>query len=301
MQCIQKVSNATLADWPRPGKRETGLLNLSGTSDVSYGADDMSENANATASSPFSLKGRVALVTGSSAGLGRALATALGEAGAKVAWNYCNDTARAEERFKAFKAKGGEGMLVRGNATNEVEVERMIADVGKRLGPVDIVVINATCDQPQKPIEGYDWAFFQRMIDFFIKSPFLLTRACLPHMKKQRWGRIINIGTEAVQRGMPNFSAYVAAKGGQNGLHRSLATELAPYGITVNMISPGWIPVERHEEVPAGEKEAYFKLIPAKRWGVPADLGGAVVFLASDAASFITGQNIAVNGGMTVS
>src|SRR5438132_11889629 len=116
-----------------------------------------------SSNSLFSLDGRVALVTGSSAGLGRALASALGEAGAKVAWNYCNDTARAEERFKAFKAKGGEGMLVRGNATNEVEVERMIADVGKRLGPVDIVVINATCDQPQKPIEGYDWAFFQRM------------------------------------------------------------------------------------------------------------------------------------------
>jgi 3-oxoacyl-[acyl-carrier protein] reductase len=99
---------------------------------------------------------------------------------------------------------------------------------------------------------------------------------------------------------MPNFSAYVAAKGGQNGLHRSLATELAPHGITVNTISPGWIPVERHESVPQAEKEKYFALIPARRWGVPTDLGGAVVFLASDAASFITGQNISVNGGMTV-
>src|SRR6266850_790453 len=248
----------------------------------------------------FSLSGRVALVTGSSVGLGKALAMALGEAGAKVAINYANNAQRAEKTFKEFKSRGFEGTLVRADVTNEAEVGKMVTQIGKTLGPIDIVVLNATCDQPQKPIEESDWAFFQTMVDFFIKSPFLLTRACLPHMKSQRWGRIINIGTEAVQRGVPNFSAYVAAKGGQNGLHRSLATELAPHGITVNTISPGWIPVERHEAVPEAEKQKYFNLIPAKRWGVPADLGGAVVFLASDAASFITGQNISVNGGMTV-
>src|SRR5437016_4398767 len=136
----------------------------------------MSDKADAARSGPFSLEDRVALVTGSSAGLGRALAMALGEAGANVAWNYCNDSARAEERFKAFKARGGEGMLVRADVTDEAEVEGMMGNIGKQLGPVDIVVINATCDQPQKPIEEYDWAFYQRMIDFFIKSPFLLTR-----------------------------------------------------------------------------------------------------------------------------
>jgi 3-oxoacyl-[acyl-carrier protein] reductase len=249
---------------------------------------------------PFSLAGRVALVTGSSVGLGKALAFALGKAGARVAINYHNNADRAEKTFKEFKTNGFEGMLVRANVTDETEVENMAAQVARSLGPVDILVLNATCDQPQKPFEDYDWAFFQTMIDFFIKSPFLLTRACLPHMKKQHWGRIINIGTEAVQRGVPNFSAYVAAKGGQNGLHRSLATELAPEGITVNTISPGWIPVERHERVPEVEKQKYFDLIPAKRWGVPSDLAGAVVFLASDAASFVTGQNISVNGGMTV-
>src|SRR4029434_10434288 len=159
-------------------------------------------------------------------------------------------------------------------------------------------VLNATCDQPQKPIEEYDWAFFQRMIDFFIKSPFLLTRACLPHMKEQRWGRIINIGTEALQRGVPNFTAYVAAKGGQNGFHRSLATELAPHGVTVNMICPGWIPVERHAQDALADKDGYRRLVPVDRWGVPGDLDGAVVFLASEASSFITGQSLHVNGGM---
>jgi 3-oxoacyl-[acyl-carrier protein] reductase len=249
---------------------------------------------------PFSLKGRVALVTGSSKGLGRALGFALGQAGAKVAFNYFNDAKKASQTFSDFIATGAQGMLVRGDVTVEQDVHRMMESIKAELGPVDILVINATCDQPHKPIEEYDWAFYQRMLDFFVKSPFLLTRACLPYMKGQRWGRVINIGSEVVARGVPNFSAYIAAKGGQNGWNRGMATELAPFGITVNMISPGWIPVERHENDPQAEKDGYRALIPANRWGVPDDLGGAVVFLASQAASFVTGQNLHVNGGMTV-
>jgi 3-oxoacyl-[acyl-carrier protein] reductase len=191
-------------------------------------------------------------------------------------------------------------MLVRGDVTDEAEVSRMNAEITSTLGPVDILVLNATPAQPQKPIEEYDWAFYQQMLDFFIKSPFLLTRACLPHMKSQRWGRIINIGSEVVARGVSPFTAYVAAKGGQNGFNRSLASELAPWGITVNMLSPGWIPVERHENDPEEAKEGYRRLIPMDRWGVPEDMAGATVFLASDASSFITGQNLHINGGMTV-
>jgi 3-oxoacyl-[acyl-carrier protein] reductase len=228
------------------------------------------------------------------------MAAALGRAGARVAMNYQNNTARAEQAFAAFQAAGGEGMLVRGDVTSEADVARMTAEVAKTLGPVDILVLNATPAQPQKPIEEYDWAFYQQMLDFFIKSPVLLSRACLSHMKKQRWGRIINIGSEVVARGVPNFTAYVAAKGGQNGFNRSLATEVARWGITVNMIAPGWIPVERHENDPQEQKDGYRALIPADRWGVPDDVAGAVVFLASDAASFITGQNLHINGGLTV-
>lgn len=191
-------------------------------------------------------------------------------------------------------------MLVRGDVTDEQDVARIVSKIKTKLGSVDILVLNATPAQPQKPIEEYDWAFYQQMLDFFIKSPFLLSRACLPHMKAQRWGRIINIGSEVVSRGVPNFTAYVAAKGGQNGFTRSLATEVARWGVTVNMIAPGWIPVERHEHDPAEVKEGYRSLIPTDRWGVPQDLDGAVVFLASDQASFVTGQNLHVNGGMTV-
>ena len=248
----------------------------------------------------FSLQNRVALVTGSSTGLGKAMARALGQAGAKVAINYQNHAARAAATFAEFQAENIQSMLVRGDVTDETEVARMVSEISAGLGPVDILVLNATPAQPQKPIEEYDWAFYQQMLDFFIKSPFLLTRACLPHMKSQRWGRIINIGSEVVARGVSPFTAYVAAKGGQNGFNRSLASELAPWGITVNMLAPGWIPVERHENDPEEAKEGYRRLIPMDRWGVPEDMAGATVFLASDASSFITGQNLHINGGMTV-
>jgi 3-oxoacyl-[acyl-carrier protein] reductase len=248
----------------------------------------------------LSLKGRVALVTGSSTGLGKSIAQTLGQAGAKVALNYANNRERAEKSFAEFHAAGGVGRLFRADVTDAGQIQSLFSEIRETLGPVDLLVVNATCDQPHRPVEEYDWATFQAMVDFFIKSPFLLTQACVAHMKAQRWGRIINIGSEVFQRGVPNFTAYVAAKGGQTGFHRSLANELAPSGITVNMVSPGWIPVERHANDSQKDKDDYRALIPAGRWGVPSDVAGAVAFLASDAAGFVTGQNLSVNGGMTV-
>lgn len=250
---------------------------------------------------PFSLKGRVALVTGSSKGLGKAMALALARQGAKVAINYANGREKGEQTLAELRSEGLEGELFQADVTDEGACNQLIADIGQKLGRVDVLVMNATCDQPHKPIESYDWDFYQTMIDFFIKSPYLLSRAALPHMKSQKWGRIINIGTEVFLLGVPNFSAYAAAKGGQNGWTRSMANELAPWNITVNMISPGWIPVERHEKDPQEAKDAYFETIPLKRWGVPDDLAGAVSLLASDAGSFITGHNLVVNGGKWVS
>jgi len=252
-------------------------------------------------SEPFDLTGRVALVTGSSKGLGRAMAAALARAGAKVCMNYYNDEAEAARALGEVKAAGGDAIMVRASAIDEADVDRLIGTCEDQLGPVDIVVLNATCDQPHMPIEEYSWDFYQSMLDFFIKSPFLVSRRVLPQMKERRWGRIINIGSEVVQRGVGEFSAYVAAKGGQNGWSRSMATELAPFNITCNMMSPGWIPVARHDKEPQHEKDAYRAIIPMDRWGVPDDVCGTVVYLASDAASFVTGQNICINGGMTVS
>ena len=249
---------------------------------------------------PFTLTGHVALVTGSSKGLGKAIAFALGAAGAKVALNFSSDQASADATFGEFRDRGYEGLLVRADVTNEKHVTKMCHAIDQKLGPIDVLVCNATPSQPQKPFELYDWAFHQQMLDFFVKSPFLLTRAVLPQMKARRYGRIINIGSEVFRRGVPNFAPYVAAKGAQAGWTRSMATELGPWNITVNIVSPGWIPVERHAHDPVEQKDAYKALIPMRRWGVPADVGGICTFLAGDAAAFITGQDIAVNGGTTV-
>ena len=248
----------------------------------------------------YNLNGKVALVTGSSKGLGKAMAFALGAAGAKVAFNYANGKDFAEQTFAEFKAEGFTGGLYRANVIDPGEVKSLCAQIAKELGPIDIVIPNATPAQPLKPIEEYDWAFYQSMLDFFVKSPYLLTRAVLPAMKQRKAGRIINITSEVFARGVGNFSAYVAAKGAQTGWTRSMATELAPWHITVNAVAPGWIPVERHAEDPQHEKDAYERLIPMGQFGTPEDVGGAVVFLSSDASRFVTGQSIHVNGGMTV-
>jgi 3-oxoacyl-[acyl-carrier protein] reductase len=184
--------------------------------------------------------------------------------------------------------------------TDEREVNHLVADIERTLGAVHTLVVNATPKQPLKPIEEYDWAFYQSMLDFFVKSPYLLTRAVLPAMKQRKAGRIINITSEVFARGVGNFSAYVAAKGAQTGWTRSMATELAPWHVTVNAVAPGWIPVERHADDPQHEKDAYERLIPMGQFGTPEDVGGAVVFLSSDASRFVTGQSIHVNGGMTV-
>ena len=243
------------------------------------------------------LKGHVALVTGSTTGLGLGIAKVLGAGGAKVVMNYYNNDERAERAFSEFQSAGGEGILLKANAIDEESIADLVGRAESELGPIDIIVPNATPDQPLKTIEEYDWDFYQQMLNFFIKSPYLLTRAVLPQMKEGSWGRIINISSEVYQLSVSPFSAYVSAKGGQIGWTRSMSRELAPHGITVNTVNPGWIPTERHENDPQEEKDAYLSQIPAGRWGTPSDVGEAVAYFASEEAGFITGQTLCVNGG----
>jgi len=246
-----------------------------------------------------SLAGHVALVTGNSTGLGKKIGLTLGKAGAKVPVNFANNRERAEQALSEYQAAGIETMLLQADVTCPNSVDTLFTELENTLGAPDVIVPNATCEQPLKPIEEYDWEFYQRMIDFFIKSPFLLTKRGLAAMKGNQWGRIINITSEVYHRSVSPFSAYVAAKGGQIGWSRSMSQELAPHGITVNTVAPGWIPVERHASDPQEMKDEYLALVPMQRWGAPQDVADAVLYFASEEASFVTGQTLCVNGGMT--
>ena len=248
---------------------------------------------------PFSLLNKVALVTGSSRGLGRGIALALGKAGAKVCLNYLNNSEAAEGTLTKLREEGIHAAMFRADASDKEQVESMIEAIEEKFGSLDILVPNATPDQPQKPIEEYDADFYRQMYEFFVVSPFHLAKAVLPGMKKRKSGRIINITSEVFHSSVPEFSAYVAAKGGQIGWSRSMASELASFGITVNTVAPGWIPTERHENDSEEVKNEYLKTIPLGRWGTPEDVGNAVVYYSSDEASFVTGQTLCVNGGRT--
>jgi 3-oxoacyl-[acyl-carrier protein] reductase len=195
------------------------------------------------------------------------------------------------------KKAGGDAAAFKADVREEEQVGRLVKETEARFGPVDILVPNGTGPQPFVPIEKLTWRACLDQLEFFVKSPVILAKAVVPGMKQRRWGRIINIGSEVLEKGVPEFSNYVSAKGAQLGLTRSWAMELAGFGITVNIVSPGWIPTERHKDDSEEAKRQYAAGVPMKRMGVPEDIGAAVAFLASDAANFITGQKISVNGG----
>jgi 3-oxoacyl-[acyl-carrier protein] reductase len=246
------------------------------------------------------LDGRVAWITGSSRGLGKAMAILLAKLGAKVVVNCYSNISMGQEVVDAIIADGGQALLVAGNVMDQDEVQRMADEIEAHWGGVDILVTNATPAQPMKAIADYDWSEYVAMHEAFVKSPFLLAQRLLPSMKAGKWGRIIQITSEVFHVGMPEFSAYVSAKGGQVGWSRSLANELAADGVTVNCVAPGWIPVERHENVPQEAKDAYLKTIPVARWGTPDDVAWAVAWFASEQAGFLTGQTLYVNGGRSL-
>lgn len=243
---------------------------------------------------------KTALVTGASRGLGKAVVVRLARCGAKVALNYFASADLANQTVAEIRAAGGHAQAFRADVRDPAAVSQTVADVQRSLGPIDILVLNATGPQPFRSIEELTWQDCLDQLEFFVKSPVLFTQAVLPAMKARRSGRIINIGSEVFEMGVPKFSNYVAAKGAQLGLTRSWAMELAPWNITVNLVAPGWIPTERHAGDSQGMKDAYAAAVPMQRMGVPDDIAAAVAFLASDAANFITGQKISVNGGNTL-
>jgi NAD(P)-dependent dehydrogenase (short-subunit alcohol dehydrogenase family) len=246
------------------------------------------------------LSGKTALVTGASRGLGAAMAVKLAACGARTAVNYFGNPQRAQQVVEQIRKAGGTAEAFKADVRDEKEVAGLVEQVHAKCGPIDILVANATGPQPFIKLEELTWRDCLDMLEFFVKSPVLLAKAVVGPMKERRRGRIINIGSEVFDRGVPEFSNYVSAKGAQWGLTRSWALELAAWGITVNLVAPGWIPTERHADDPQDLKDAYAAAVPMKHMGAPEDVAEAVAYLASDGASFVTGQKISVNGGNTL-
>lgn len=239
----------------------------------------------------------VAVVTGASRGLGAAIALRLAAEGHAVAVNYHRGREAAEAVVERITRAGGTAAAFGADVVDEDGVAGLFAQVAATLGPVTVVVANATGPQPEAGVHDLSWRSHLDQLEFFVKSPTLLVQAALPDMRSSGAGRVILIGSDSVDRALPGTSAYVAAKHAQVGLTKVWAKELGPDGITVNLVQPGWIPVERHAGL---DTDAYQADVPLRRMGTPDDVAAMVAHLASDAGSFITGQRITVNGGHTI-
>ena len=182
---------------------------------------------------------RTTLITGASRGLGAAIALEQGAVGSNVAVNYFNSSDAAEQLCQRILQTGGYAHAFKADVRSEAEIVRLVREVTDVFGGIDVLVVNATGPQPFLSIEEQTWASYLDQLEFFVKSPLLLLKQVLPGMKVRGFGRIINIGSEVFELGNPRFANYVAAKGAQLGLTRSWARELAPTGITVNLVAPG--------------------------------------------------------------
>ncbi|OQO92213.1 3-oxoacyl-ACP reductase [Saccharomonospora piscinae] len=243
---------------------------------------------------------RVALVTGASRGLGAAIATTLAEDGFAVAINFARDKDSADALRERIAAAGGRAEVFRADVTDEAEVDRLHDAVVEEFGRIDVLVLNATGPQPLLGLAELSWRDMLDQLEFFVKSPLLLAQRVIGGMRERRWGRIVHVGSEVVELGVPDSSAYVAAKGAQLGLTRSWARELGGDGITVNLVAPGWIPTDRHHDSTDQDKADYAAGVPLGHQGTAEDVAGAVAYLASERAGYVTGQRIAVNGGNTL-
>ena len=249
-----------------------------------------------------SLADRAALVTGASRGIGRAIGLRFAEEGCEVAVNYVaeagrDNAAEADEVAEQIRALGPQAICVEADVTDLEAVEDMVAYVIQRLGKLDILVNNAgiTRDRTLKKLSKEDW---DRVIEVNLTGAFHCARAVIDHMRERRCGRIISISSVVAQIGNIGQTNYGASKAGLIGFTRSLAREVARRGITVNAVAPGFIDTEMTQAMPDDIKEQVTATIPLGRMGTPEDVANVALFLASDAASYITGQMLSVNGGL---
>ncbi len=243
------------------------------------------------------LNAKTALVTGASKGIGRGIALELARAGCDVAVNYNSDRAGAEETAAVVRQCGRRGFVVHANVGSAADVDSMFSEVFANFPRLDILVNNAGT-QTFKPLLDLEEAEWDRVIDTNLKGCFLCTQRAGRNMKEHGGGRIINIGSGCNKTPFPKLGNYTASKGGIEMLTKVAAVELGPYGITVNCVAPGAIEIERTKQEAGDYKGTWSKLTPVGRIGTPEDVAHMVAFLASDKASFITGQTVWVDGGL---
>ncbi len=248
----------------------------------------------------FRLDGRVALVTGGSKGLGKAMAAALAGAGADVAISSrrLEDAAAAADEIA--QATGRRVIPVQADVTRASDVAAMVDEVARTLGRVDILVNNAGVNL-RGPIVELEEDAWHQVIETNLTGPWLCARAVGPHLIAQRWGRVINVSSTMGLVALPERTPYAASKGGLIQMTKSLALEWAPYGITVNALCPGPIMTALNEVFRQDPQayESFQQRIPLGRWGEPKDLDGAIIFMASEASRFMTGTLVVVDGGWT--
>ena len=243
-------------------------------------------------------EGRIAIVTGSSRGIGRAIALAIVGAGCRVVVNYreSREAALAVQQ-EAQERVSGSCLVIKADVTREAEIEAMIDETLRHFGRLDILVNNAGISDPCGFLE-VDLARWSRMMEANLTSAFLCCRAVLPHMVKQKWGRIINISSTSGLTGGTSGAHYAAAKGGMIAMTKALASEFAPKGITVNAVVPSKIDTGMlRSALGTGGTDALIRRIPVGRLGTAEEIAGLAVYLASEQAGYITGEAIVASGG----
>jgi 3-oxoacyl-[acyl-carrier protein] reductase len=248
------------------------------------------------------LKGKTAIVTGSSRGIGKAVAQRFAREGAMIVVNCVSTVDKAEKVAGEIRGAGGRAIVVQADVSRKADAERLIADTVKAFGAVDILVSNAGIVIDRRFIDSTDddWT---RAIENNLHGFFNVTRAVLPHMIARKSGRVIATGsciTEIADFGGNCYSVSTASKGGIVAMLRPIAAEVARHGITVNAVSPGYIQTEMLTEIDQAGLEAALRLVPMRRYGKPEEIAAAMAFLASDDAAYITGQTLRVNGGMSM-
>ena len=243
--------------------------------------------------------GKTAVVTGGSRGIGRAVCLELARGGANVVFCYAGNEAAAQETAQAVEALGVQALAVRCDVSDAAQAEGLVKTAAGRFGRVDILVNNAGVTRDNLVMRMSE-ADFDAVISANLKGTFLCMKAAYRLMLKQRYGRIVNLSSVVALRGNAGQVNYAASKAGVVGMTKSLAKELAGRGVTVNAVAPGFIETDMTAAMPEAARTAALGSIPMARLGAPEDVAKAVAFLASDAAAYITGQVLAVDGGMAM-